>query len=260
MTCAAMAFNRMTEKVAKTLDAQRHLLSAVGHDLRTPITAMRINLEFVEEDELRERLQINLDELQALTEQVLSAARAPAAKPSATSTSPPWWKAWSPTWTIWASRSAWRTRCSRPRSPAAPTRSASAVRQPGRERRRRRQPRRRCPDRRQRRPATTIVIEDDVGPASPTHDRQRVPEPFVRSEASRKQLPPAAPALGLTLAKAIAEGHGGAVDAGEPRRREGLRGPHASCPGMAVASPIVLDANLVTSTVRCHERKMLPPQ
>ena len=36
---------------------------------------MRINLEFVEEDELRERLQINLDELQDLTEQVLSAAR-----------------------------------------------------------------------------------------------------------------------------------------------------------------------------------------
>ncbi len=72
---AAMAFNRMTEKVTKTLDAQRHLLSAVGHDLRTPITAMRINLEFVEEDELRERLQTNLDELQQLTEQVLSAAR-----------------------------------------------------------------------------------------------------------------------------------------------------------------------------------------
>ena len=44
---AAVAFNRMTEKVTQTLDAQRHLLSAVGHDLRTPITAMRINLEFV---------------------------------------------------------------------------------------------------------------------------------------------------------------------------------------------------------------------
>ena len=47
----------------------------MGHDLRTPITAMRINLEFVEDDELRERLLANLDELQDLTEQVLSAAR-----------------------------------------------------------------------------------------------------------------------------------------------------------------------------------------
>ncbi len=36
---------------------------------------MRINLEFVEDDELREGLLRNLDELQDLTEQVLSAAK-----------------------------------------------------------------------------------------------------------------------------------------------------------------------------------------
>ena len=75
MRNAAIAFNHMTDKVTRTLESQRHLLSAVGHDLRTPITAMRINLEFVEEDELREGLQHNLDELQDLTEQVLAAAR-----------------------------------------------------------------------------------------------------------------------------------------------------------------------------------------
>jgi signal transduction histidine kinase len=72
---AAIAFNKMTGEVTRTLESQRHLLSAVGHDLRTPITAMRINLEFIEEDDLRERLLGNLEELQALTEQVLSAAR-----------------------------------------------------------------------------------------------------------------------------------------------------------------------------------------
>ena len=57
------------------MESQRQLLSAVGHDLRTPITAMRISLEFVEDNELRERLQHSLDELQELTEAVLSAAR-----------------------------------------------------------------------------------------------------------------------------------------------------------------------------------------
>ena len=72
---AATAFNTMAGKVTRTLESQRHLLSAVGHDLRTPITAMRINLEFVEDDDLREGLLRNLDELHALTEQVLSAAR-----------------------------------------------------------------------------------------------------------------------------------------------------------------------------------------
>ncbi|MGH6828360.1 MAG: histidine kinase dimerization/phospho-acceptor domain-containing protein, partial [Rhizomicrobium sp.] len=72
---AAIAFNQMTEKVARTMASQRQLLSAVGHDLRTPITAMRINLEFVQDEELREGLEQNLDELQDLTEQVLAAAR-----------------------------------------------------------------------------------------------------------------------------------------------------------------------------------------
>ena len=66
----------MTSEVTRTLNSQRHLLSAVGHDLRTPITAMRINLEFIEDDDLRDRLLENLDELQALTEQVLGAADA----------------------------------------------------------------------------------------------------------------------------------------------------------------------------------------
>ena len=72
---AAHAFNAMTDQVKRTLESQRQLLSAVGHDLRTPITAMRISTEFVEDAEVRERLQKNLEELQELTEAVLSAAR-----------------------------------------------------------------------------------------------------------------------------------------------------------------------------------------
>src|SRR6202012_5989885 len=68
-------------KVPRTLESQPHLLSAVGHDLRTPLTAMRINLEFVEDDELREGLMHNLDELQVLTEQVLSAAKGAGGEP-----------------------------------------------------------------------------------------------------------------------------------------------------------------------------------
>jgi signal transduction histidine kinase len=44
---AAHAFNVMTDQVARTLARQRQLLSAVGHDLRTPITAMRISAEFM---------------------------------------------------------------------------------------------------------------------------------------------------------------------------------------------------------------------
>jgi signal transduction histidine kinase len=72
---AAEAFNEMSGRVTRTLESQRQLLSAVGHDLRTPLAAMRITAEFVEDRDTRERLMRNLDELQAMTEAVLSAAR-----------------------------------------------------------------------------------------------------------------------------------------------------------------------------------------
>jgi signal transduction histidine kinase len=73
---AAEAFNEMSRRVTRTLESHRQLLSAVGHDLRTPLAAMRITAEFVAEGETRDRLTRNLDELQSLTEAVLSAARA----------------------------------------------------------------------------------------------------------------------------------------------------------------------------------------
>ena len=73
---AAEAFNAMSDRVTRTLESQRQLLSAVGHDLRTPLAAMRITAEFVEDHDVRERLARNLEELQSLTEAVLSAARA----------------------------------------------------------------------------------------------------------------------------------------------------------------------------------------
>jgi signal transduction histidine kinase len=73
---AAEAFNEMSDRVARTMDSHRQLLSAVGHDLRTPLAAMRITTEFVYDEETRDRLTRNLDELQSLTEAVLAAARA----------------------------------------------------------------------------------------------------------------------------------------------------------------------------------------
>jgi hypothetical protein len=71
----ADAFNMMSERVARTLERHRRLLAAVGHDLRTPLAAMRISAEFVADEIVRDRLMENLDELQLVTEELLSAAR-----------------------------------------------------------------------------------------------------------------------------------------------------------------------------------------
>jgi signal transduction histidine kinase len=72
---ATEAFNTMAERVARTLETHRQLLSAVGHDLRTPLAAIRITSEFVKDEEVRGRLIRNLDELQSLTEAVLAAVQ-----------------------------------------------------------------------------------------------------------------------------------------------------------------------------------------
>jgi signal transduction histidine kinase len=72
---ATVAFNTMAERVSRTLDTHRQLLSAVGHDLRTPLSAIRITSEFVKDDDVRNRLIRNLDELNSLTEAVLAAVQ-----------------------------------------------------------------------------------------------------------------------------------------------------------------------------------------
>ena len=65
-----------------------------------------------------------------------------------------------------------------------------------------------------------VIVEDDC-PGIPEDQRARVFEPFVRLEASRSGETGGS-GLGLTLAKAVAEGHGGTIIL-ENRAEGGLR-------------------------------------
>lgn len=214
---AAQAFNAMTDQVKRTLESQRHLLSAVGHDLRTPITAMRISTEFVADEELRERLQKNLEELQALTEAVLTAARGAgwekrrkidlAALVESLCTDLE--ELGQPV--TWQPHDAAPVSC-RPNEIRRAVRNlienavaygkSAAVRMEETD------------------DAYEIVVEDE-GPGIADADRAKVFEPFVRLEGSRSAETGGA-GLGLTLVKAIAEGHGGSI-ALENRESGGLR-------------------------------------
>ena len=214
---AAIAFNAMAEKVTRTLESQRHLLSAVGHDLRTPLTAMRINLEFVEDDELRDGLMRNLEELQVLTEQVLAAAKgAGGERPRQVDLSalveslctdldelgePVSWINHSPAPISCRPNEIKRAVRNLVENAVAYGRKAEV----------------RISDTSD---GYEVLVEDE-GPGIPESDRQRVFEPFVRLESSRN-VATGGTGLGLTLVKAIAEGHGGAVRL-ENRPGGGLR-------------------------------------
>jgi signal transduction histidine kinase len=214
---AAIAFNKMTEKVTRTMESQRHLLSAVGHDLRTPITAMRINLEFVEDEELREGLQQNLDELQDLTEQVLAAARGASGETKRSVDLSALVESICADLDDLGEPVTWQNHAPAPVN-CRPNEIRRAVRNLvenavayG--------------SRADVQIANSSdgydIVVDDEGPGIPEDERVRVFEPFVRLESSRNAAT-GGTGLGLTLAKAIAEGHGGQIVL-ENRAQGGLR-------------------------------------
>jgi signal transduction histidine kinase len=71
----AEAFNRMQERLHRFVKDRTGMLAAIGHDLRTPITSLRLRAEFVTDAEMREKILATLDEMQAMTEATLAFAR-----------------------------------------------------------------------------------------------------------------------------------------------------------------------------------------
>ena len=70
-----LAFNRMQSRLRRFVDDRTRMLAAISHDLRTPITSLRLRAELVEEDETRERMLATLDEMQRIVEASLQFAR-----------------------------------------------------------------------------------------------------------------------------------------------------------------------------------------
>ncbi|MCJ8142179.1 ATP-binding protein [Ancylobacter sp. A5.8] len=71
----AVAFNLMQSRLQRFVEDRTRMLAAIGHDLRTPITSLRLRAEFVSDDETREKMLDTLDELRAMTEATLAFSR-----------------------------------------------------------------------------------------------------------------------------------------------------------------------------------------
>ena len=71
----AEAFNRMQARLQRFVDDRTRMLAAIGHDLRTPITTLRLRAEFVTDPDLQERMLTTLAEMQTMTEATLAFAR-----------------------------------------------------------------------------------------------------------------------------------------------------------------------------------------
>ncbi|WP_068317954.1 ATP-binding protein [Polycladidibacter hongkongensis] len=84
LQATTFAFNQMQERLQRFIQDQTRMLAAVSHDLRTPITSLRIRAEFIEDDEDREKTIAILEEMQAMVEATLRFARDEAAQETPT--------------------------------------------------------------------------------------------------------------------------------------------------------------------------------
>lgn len=76
---AAAAFNTMALRIRRFVQDRTGMLAAIGHDLRTPITRLRLRAEFMDDDEQRAKMLADLDEMERMIGATLDFARDDAA-------------------------------------------------------------------------------------------------------------------------------------------------------------------------------------
>jgi signal transduction histidine kinase len=209
------AFNRMRERMQRFVQDRTRMLAAISHDLRTPITSLRLRAEFVDDEEARQKILETLDEMQRMTEATLVFAREEAAREetrtvdlAALVESLCLDLADMGMDVVFAGPGKTPYAC-RPVGLKRAVRNLieNAVRY-GKRARVRLEP---WPD------DLEIIIEDD-GPGIPAADFERVFAPFVRLEGSRSRETGGI-GIGMAIARSIVRGHGG--DLALANREEG---------------------------------------
>jgi signal transduction histidine kinase len=68
---AAKALNRMRERITKLMNDRTQMLAAISHDLRTPVTRLRLRSEYIEDEIQRAQTLSDLDQMRSMLDSVL---------------------------------------------------------------------------------------------------------------------------------------------------------------------------------------------
>ncbi len=71
----ARAFNTMQQRLKNYIEDRAGILAAVSHDLKTPLTRIRLRTELMDDDELREKTQKDLDDMETMVTATLDFMR-----------------------------------------------------------------------------------------------------------------------------------------------------------------------------------------
>lgn len=69
------AFNAMQARVSSLLGEKDVMLGAIGHDLKTPLAALRVRIESVDDDHERDKMAATIDEMVTILDDILTLAR-----------------------------------------------------------------------------------------------------------------------------------------------------------------------------------------
>jgi signal transduction histidine kinase len=72
---AAHAFNTMQQRLVDYLRSRDHLLAAMSHDLKTPITRLRLRSALLDDRQLREKFEVDLGDMEAMVASTLEYLR-----------------------------------------------------------------------------------------------------------------------------------------------------------------------------------------
>ena len=72
---AARAFNRMQQRLSRSISTQRTIIRAVSHDLRTPLTELRIRAEDIPDEFCRDKIIATIEEMGDIVKETLQWAQ-----------------------------------------------------------------------------------------------------------------------------------------------------------------------------------------
>jgi signal transduction histidine kinase len=203
---AARAFNTMQDRLQRYLDSRTRVLAAMSHDLKTPLTRLRLQVETLDNPDAQDRIGKQLDEMESMVRGALALFRglnddealAPVDINALVATLQSEFLQMGKSVTI--SGAAQREITGKPQGlkRCLTNLIENAVKFGGLAR-----------VHVEDGAAVVIRIEDD-GPGVPVEELERVFEPFYRVESSRNR-DSGGTGLGLSIARDIAQAHGGSL-------------------------------------------------
>ena len=68
---AGSEFDKMRKRIIRHLNQRSEMLSGISHDLRTPLTRLKLQLSFIKDEELSKKMSLDIDEMEKMLNEYL---------------------------------------------------------------------------------------------------------------------------------------------------------------------------------------------